>query len=59
MKTPLRADTSVFGRCFEKEFDAASLRFFEQVREESFVLVVSDVTLDELGLAPDPVRRVL
>jgi hypothetical protein len=61
VKTPLRvyADTSVFGGCFEKEFDAASLRSFEHVREGSFVLVVSDVTLDELELAPDPVRSVL
>jgi len=53
------ADTSVFGGCFEKEFDAASLRFFEQVRGGSFIPVVSDVTLDELRLAPGDVRRVL
>ena len=49
----------MFGGCFEKEFDVASIRFFERVRDKSFVLVVSDVTLDELELAPDPVRRVL
>ena len=31
----------------------------EEVRAGRFVLVVSDVTLDELGLAPEPVRRIL
>jgi hypothetical protein len=61
VKTPLRvyADTSVFGGCFDKEFDAASLRFFEQVRDGTFLLVISDVTLDELRFAPEPVRRTL
>ena len=61
MKTPLRvyADTSVFGGCFDIEFDAASLRFFEQVRDGAFRLVISDVTLDELDLAPESVQRVL
>lgn len=61
MKKPLRvyADTSVFGGCFDKEFDAASLRFFEQVRDGSFTVVVSDVTLVELNRAPEPVRRIL
>jgi hypothetical protein len=61
VKTPLRvyADTSVFGGCFDREFDTASLRFFEQVRAGTFVLVISDVTLDELRLAPEPVRSTL
>ncbi len=61
MKTPLRvyADTSVFGGCFDEEFDVASVRFFEQVREKSFILVVSEVTLDELDFAPERVRRIL
>jgi hypothetical protein len=61
VKKPIRvyADTSVFGGCFDPEFDVASLRFFEQVRDRSFILVVSGVTLDELDLAPEPVRRIL
>ena len=53
------ADTSVFGGCFDDEFSNESTRFFEEVREGRFVLVVSDVTLDELELAPDRVRAVL
>ena len=53
------ADTSVFGGCFDDEFRAESTRFFEDVRSGRFVVVVSDVTLDELGLAPESVRRIL
>ena len=53
------ADTSVFGGCFDKEFDAVSLRFFEHVRDKFFVLIISDVTLDELKFAPESVRRIL
>ena len=35
------------------------MRFFEEVRVGRFVVVVSDVTLDELELAPERVRAVL
>ena len=61
MRTPLRvyADTSVFGGCFDDEFRVESVRFFEEVRQGRFIVVVSSVTLDELELAPDPVRAVL
>jgi predicted nucleic acid-binding protein len=53
------ADTSVFGGCFDPEFMAESERLFEEIRRGQFVLVISDVTLDELALAPDAVRQVL
>lgn len=61
MKKPLRvyADTSVFGGCFDDEFKTESVRFFDEVRQGQFVLVVSNVTLDELELAPESVRGVL
>ena len=61
MKKPPRAyaDTSVFGGCFDDEFKAESLRLFEEVRLGQFVVVISNVTLDELELAPDLVRGVL
>jgi hypothetical protein len=61
VKKPLRvyADTSVFGGCFDDEFKAESVRLFDEVRQGQFVVVVSNVTLDELELAPDPVRGVL
>ncbi len=61
MKIPLRvyADTSVFGGCFEEKFSEASTRFFDQVRDGTFVLVVSDVTLEELDPAPPYVKSLL
>jgi hypothetical protein len=61
VKTPLRiyADTSVFGGCFEERFSEASVRFFDQVRDGTFVLVVSDVTLEELAPAPQVVSSLL
>jgi predicted nucleic acid-binding protein len=61
VKKPLRvyADTSVFGGCFDDEFKTESVRFFEEVQQGQFFVVVSNVTLDELELAPDPVRSVL
>jgi hypothetical protein len=53
------ADTSVFGGCYDVEFQTESLRFFEEVGQGRFIVVISNVTLDELELAPEPVRRVL
>jgi hypothetical protein len=61
VKRPPRvyADTSVFGGCFDDEFRVESKRLFDEVRLGQFVMVVSDVTLDELELAPEAVRQVL
>jgi hypothetical protein len=52
-------DTSVIGGCQDAEFAAASLAFFEQVREGRYVVLVSEVTYFELQRAPHAVRRVL
>jgi len=35
------------------------VQFFEEARQGQFVMVVSNVTLDELALAPDAVRAFL
>ena len=47
---PLRVyvDTSVFGGCFDAEFEAESRRFFDLVRAGRVVVMVSSVVLDEL-----------
>lgn len=52
-------DTSVFGGVEDEEFSVPSRRFFDQVRQGRYLVLVSDVTLDELAEAPDGVRRVL
>jgi len=53
------ADTSVFGGCFDDEFSTETRRFFDEVREGRFVVVVSEMTLFELREAPARVRAVL
>lgn len=53
------ADTSVFGGCFDEAFAAASTKFFDLVGDGRFRLVVSAVTAEELGAAPEHVRAVL
>ena len=50
------ADTSVYGGVFDKEFDKASRRFFDAVRDGQFRIVVSAVIQDEIAKAPARVR---
>jgi hypothetical protein len=51
------ADTSVYGGCFDEEFQAASEKFFREVREGRFVLVISDIVNLELERAPEAIRN--
>ena len=52
-------DTSVFGGCFDEEFDRHSRRFFDEVQAGRFGIVVSDTVLAELKGAPDNVKMLL
>jgi hypothetical protein len=52
-------DTSVFGGVEDEEFQDASTRFFEQVKQGRYLIVMSTFVLDELADAPAAVRRVL
>ena len=58
---PLRvyADTSVFGGCFDAEFEAESERFFDLVRAGRVKLLLSEVVVRELAGAPVRVRELL
>ena len=58
-KLRVYSDTSVFGGCFDVEFQEASERFFQLVREGRFVLIVSDLVNLELERAPETVRGLL
>ena len=49
------ADTCVFGGVLDREFQAATQRFFDEVRSGSFHLIVSALVQDELGAAPSQV----
>jgi predicted nucleic acid-binding protein len=46
------ADTSVYGGCFDHEFEGPSLAFFDQVRRGFFQLGVSPLVEREVVLAP-------
>lgn len=55
---PIRvyADTSVYGGVFDVEFATASARFFDEVRNGRFTLVIGSPVRDEIDDAPAAVR---
>lgn len=59
MKRRIYTDTSVFGGCFDKEFQEPSEKLFEQFRSGSDVLLLSDLTRLELRGAPPRVRELV
>ncbi|MCA9414069.1 MAG: PIN domain protein [Candidatus Omnitrophica bacterium] len=52
-------DTSVFGGCFDEQYMAASEALLDRFREGEFRLVLSQVTLGELAMAPVEVQGAL
>ena len=52
-------DTSVFGGVYDDEFSTASSLFFEQAAIGRFFILISQVTFDEIALAPANVREVV
>ena len=52
----LYIDTSVFGGCFEPEFELWSNKLIEKILSGEYVALVSDITLAELSKAPKYVR---
>jgi hypothetical protein len=52
-------DTSVFGGTEDEEFAVASRLFFERVFDGEFVVLISQVTIDELQGAPLQVQHLL
>lgn len=59
MKRRIYTDTSVIGGCLDVEFEEGSLGLFDTFRTGSTILVVSNLTLAELGAAPKAVQEVL
>jgi len=58
-KIRVYVDTSVFGGTEDEEFMDASRKFFEKAAQGDFVILLSAQTLEELSLAPEPIRRLL
>lgn len=59
MKQRIYVDTSTIGGCLDPEFSKWSMLLFENFRSGSITAVVSDLTRQELELAPEKVMRVL
>jgi hypothetical protein len=53
------ADTSVFGGCFDHEFEEWSNKLMEEFKHGSKAVVISDLTLKELDGAPPHVRNLI
>lgn len=58
-KIRIYADTSVFGGCFDDEFESESKALFDDIKHGKFILVISSTTLREIGEAPAYVQEVL
>jgi hypothetical protein len=58
---PMRVylDTSVFGGCFDEEFQAASQELFDAVLTGGVVALISDTLVGELVNAPEQVQNLL
>ena len=56
MKARIYIDTSVVGGCEDNEFSEHSVRLMACFGRGDFILVVSDLTVQELAAAPDNVR---
>jgi predicted nucleic acid-binding protein len=56
-KLHIYVDTSVIGGCEDAEFSAVSRRLWSKFQTGEYVLVISDLTLQELEGAPPRVRR--
>lgn len=52
-------DTSVLGGYFDKEFDVATRRLFDEVKKGEYQVVVSNITEGELLNAPERIRTLL
>ena len=56
MKLRVYADTSVLGGYFDEEFKDCSIKVIGEFKDGKKILVISDITLRELELAPDRVK---
>ena len=52
-------DTSVFGGVADEEFAVSSRRFFDRVQRAEFVVLISQITIDELAEAPQEAQQIL
>lgn len=59
MKQRLYLDTSVFGGCFDAEFEDFSKQIIQRIQDGEFILLFSSVTQDEIQNAPTAVKELI
>jgi len=59
MKLQIYIDTSVFGGYYDKDFEIDTQKLFERIKNKDFIVVVSDITLEEIKFAPERVRDLI
>jgi predicted nucleic acid-binding protein len=52
-------DTSVFGGCFDEEFEHESRALFREIKSGKFKLIISPVVIRELEKAPSKIQSIL
>ena len=52
-------DTSVIGGCIDNEFKEWPIKLFDEFKNGNKIAVISDITLDELELAPKKVQEII
>lgn len=58
-KIRVYVDTSVFGGIEDEEFANASRMFFERASRGDFVILLSEMTFQELTYAPEPIKKLV
>jgi len=56
MKQRIYIDTSVFGGCYDIEFEEFTKPLFDRINKGEFVVLYSSITQDELENAPENVK---
>ena len=59
MTAQVYIDTSVIGGCIDQEFKEWSIKLFDEFKNGKKIAIISDITLDELELAPKKVQEIL
>lgn len=55
----LYLDTSIFGGCFDREFESESIKLFSLAKSGHFIILVSEIVLKELESAPQAVKDIV
>lgn len=58
-KLRIYLDTSVIGGCLDNEFSVESNQLIEAIKQEKFILLISDIVVNELINAPQSVKDIL